>query len=429
MAEPLIFHIDVNSAFLSWEAAYRKKTKPDAVDLRDIPSVIGGNEETRHGIVLAKSPAAKKYGICTGEPLAKARQKCPNLVVAAPHYSLYVENSKRFIELLKKYAPVVEQYSIDEAFCDMSGTQKLYGDPVTFAHILKDEIYNTFGFTVNIGISDKKLLAKMASDFEKPDKVHTLFSNEVPEKLWPLPVDELFTVGKSTAARLRILGIQTIGDLAGTDPELIKAHFKKHGEAIWNYANGNDDSKVTAESAANKSYGNSLTIPYDVTDRETARTILLSLCETVGARIRADKAFIGVISVSIVDSDFHQSSIQETLDTSTNVTETIYETACRLFDKLWKGTPIRLLNVNTSHATSDNYAQIQLFGQEKLEKLSKLNSAIDNIRNRYGEDSIKRARFIKTAVSSDKTDTSKLTHMTGGIGKSKRDARNRNNER
>ena len=426
MAEPLIFHIDVNSAFLSWEAAYRKMTQPDAVDLREIPSVIGGNEATRHGIVLAKSPSAKKYGIRTGEPLAKARQKCPNLVVAPPHYSLYVENSRRFIELLKKYAPVVEQYSIDEAFCDMTGTGKLYGDPVAFAHQLKDEIYDSFGFTVNIGISDKKLLAKMASDFEKPNKVHTLFSAEVPSKLWPLPVEELFTVGKSTAARLRILGIRTIGDLARMDPELIKAHLKKHGEVIWNYANGNDDSKVASESAASKSYGNSITIPQDVTDRETAQTILLSLCETVGARIRADKAYIGVVSVSIVDSDFHQSSIQETLDTATNVTETIYETACRLFDRLWKGAPIRLLNVSTSHPTSDSYAQVQLFGQEKLEKLTKLNSAIDQIRDRFGEDSIKRARFVKVSDPNAADAPSKLTHMTGGIGKSKRDARNQN---
>lgn len=420
MPEPLIFHIDVNSAFLSWEAAYRKLISPDEVDLRTIPSVIGGNEETRHGIVLAKSTSAKKYGIRTGEPLVKARQKCPHLVVAAPHYSLYVENSRRFIDLLKKYAPLVEQYSIDEAFCDMTGTGSLYGDPIAFAHKLKDEIRETLGFTVNIGISDKKLLAKMASDFEKPDKVHTLFVREVPQKLWPLPVDELFTVGKSTAARLRILGIHTIGDLANTDPELLKAHLKKHGEVIWNYANGNDDSKVTVESSASKSYGNSVTIPYDVTDRGTARTILLSLCETVGARIRADKAFIGVVSVSIVDSDFHQSSIQETLDTSTNVTETIYETACRLFDRLWKGSPIRLLNVSTSHPTSSSYSQVQLFGQERLEKLTKLNSAIDQIRDRFGEDAIKRARFVK---SMDNDSSSKLDHMTGGIGKSKRDAR------
>lgn len=425
MAQPLIFHIDVNSAFLSWEASYRQKTHPEKVDLRTIPSVIGGNEETRHGIVLAKSISAKKYGICTGEPIAKARQKCPGLTVVSPHYSLYVENSRRFMDLLKKYAPVVEQYSIDEAFCDMTGTSRLYKDPIAFAYQLKDEIHETLGFTVNIGISDKKMLAKMASDFEKPNKVHTLFSKEIPQKLWPLPIGELFTVGKSTEARLQLLGIHTIGDLAHTNLDFVKAHLKKHGEVIWNYANGNDDSKVQCESSANKSYGNSITIPYDVTDRHAAHIILLSLCETVSARIRADKAFIGVVSVSIVDSDFHQSSIQETLQDSTNVTETIFDSACRLFDKLWHGAPIRLLNVSTSRPTSEHYTQIQLFGQEKLEKLQKLNSAIDQIRDRYGEDSVKRARFIKSSDSSNSNNSAHATpdHMTGGINKSKRTAK------
>lgn len=428
MAQPLIFHIDVNSAFLSWEASYRLKTHPDEADLRTIPSVIGGNEETRHGIVLAKSISAKKYGICTGEPIAKARQKCPNLVVAAPHYSLYVENSQRFIALLKKYVPVVEQYSIDEAFCDMTGTGRLYKDPLAFAHQLKEEIRTSLGFTVNIGFSDKKILAKMASDFEKPDKIHTLFSSEIPQKLWPLPIGELFTVGRSTEARLHLLGIHTIKDLAHTNPELLKSHFKKHGEVIWNYANGIDDSKVESESAANKSYGNSITIPYDVTDRKTAQIILLSLCETVGARIRADKSYIGVVSVSITDSDFRQSSMQETLESNTNVTETIFEAACRLFDRLWNGAPIRLLNVSTSHPTSENYAQVQLFGQERLEKLQKLNSAIDQIRGRYGEDSVKRARFVKPTDASAFSSHRTLDHMTGGIGKSKRNVP-KNNER
>lgn len=425
MSQPLIFHIDVNSAFLSWEASYRRQMHPDEVDLRTIPSVIGGNQETRHGIVLAKSVSAQKYGICTGEPLAQARQKCPHLVIVSPHYSLYVENSQRFITLLEKYAPVVEQYSIDEAFCDMTSTSRLYPDPIAFAYRLKAEIHDTLGFTVNIGISDKKILSKMASDFEKPDKVHTLFSSEISHKLWPLPVGELFTVGKSTETKLRTLGIHTIGDLAHTNPTLLKSHLKKHGEVMWNYANGIDCSKVVSESAANKSYGNSITIPYDVTERKTAQIILLSLCETVSARIRADKAYIGVVSVSITDCDFQQTSMQETLDSSTNVTETIFESACRLFNKLWTGTPIRLLNVSTSHPSTESYTQVQLFGQERLEKLQKLNSAIDQIRNRFGEDSVKRARFIKPSDTnaSNLCSSSSLEHMTGGIGKSKRNAK------
>ena len=189
MPEPIIFHVDVNSAFLSWEAVNRLKKDPDAQDIRDIPAVIGGSEENRHGIVLAKSMKAKSYGICTGEPLVNARKKCPELYVASPDYALYVRSSNQFMELLRHYAPVVEQYSIDEAFCDMTGTTRLYGEPVVFAERLKNEIHSELGFTVNIGVSSNRLLAKMASDFKKPDLVHTLFPAEVPEKMWPLSVN------------------------------------------------------------------------------------------------------------------------------------------------------------------------------------------------------------------------------------------------
>lgn len=408
--ERLIFHIDVNSAFLSWESVRRIKEQTGEPDLRDIAAVIGGDEERRHGIVLAKSNLAKKYGIRTGEPLSHARQKCPNLVVASPHFSFFVEMSKKFMDILYKYAPVVEQYSIDEAFCDMSGTQILYGDPVEFAHKLKKEIYDTLGFTVNIGISTNKLLAKMASDFEKPDKVHTLFPDEITKKLWPLPVGELFLVGPSTAKKLHTFGIFTIEDLAKTDLKFLQTHFKKHGQTIWNYANGIDDSPIEKQEPDNKSYGNSITIHFDVTDRDTALKIILSLCETVGARLRSVHAYISVVSVTITDWEFHSSSKQVTLDCSTNVTERIYDTACQLFDQCWNHTPIRLLGVSTSHATDSAYEQFNLFDSEKYEKLSKLNHAIDTIRGRYGEDSVKRACFVD----------SEHGHMTEGMNKAKR---------
>ena len=410
MPEPIIYHVDVNSAFLSWEAAHRLEEDPAALDLRTIPSVIGGSEKKRHGIVLAKSTPAKKYRIQTGEPLVSARKKCPDLVVAPPNYALYVDCSRRLMELLREFAPVVEQYSIDEAFCDMTGTTRLYGSPVVFAEHLKNKIYSDLGFTVNIGVSSNRLLAKMASDFKKPNLVHTLFPNEIPDKMWPLPVDDLFFVGRSTSRKLHELGIHTIGDLAKCDVSTLRYHFKKHGEVIWNYANGRDVEAITDHKAANKSYGNSITISYDVTDAETAKTFLLSLCETVGARIRMDKAFISVVSVSVMDYNFQRQSHQTTLLTATNVTEVIYETACRLFDQIWNQEPIRQLGVSTSHVTGDDCQQYNLFTSEKNEKLSKLNSAIDSIRTRYGEDSIVRARFINTEQA----------HMTGGLSKEKR---------
>lgn len=406
----LIFHIDVNSAFLSWESARRVREQSGEPDLRELPAVIGGNEERRHGIVLAKSSLAKQYGIKTGEPLAHARQKCPSLTIAPPDFSLYVEMSKKFMDILYRYAPVIEQYSIDEAFCDMSGTEILYGEPESFAHTLKNTIYEELGFTVNIGISTNKLLAKMASEFDKPNKVHTLFPEEIPTKLWPLPVSELFFVGPSTAKKLQAFGILTIKDLAETDLNFLTTHFKKHGRTIWNYANGFDNSPVIKEEPANKCYGNSITIHYDVTDRNTACKILLSLCETVGARLRSESAYISVISITIVDSEFHSASKQVTLSDSTNITERIYQEACTLFDQCWNHNPIRLLGVSTSHATNTSYEQFHLFNSDKYEKFSKLNLAIDSIRQRYGEDSVKRACFVD----------SEYDHMTEGLNKAKR---------
>lgn len=422
MAEPIIYHIDVNSAFLSWEAAYRFEQDANAPDIRTFPSVIGGNEEMRHGIVLAKSPSAKRYGICTGEPLTQARRKCPDLKVYAPNYELYVERSNRFMQLLRRYAPDVEAYSIDEAFCDMTGTTSLYGDPVTFAHKLKDIIHDELHFTVNIGISSNRLLAKMASDFEKPDKVHTLFPNEIIDKFWPLPIEDLFFAGKSSAKKLRSIGITTIGELARSDHDMIVSVLKSHGDTLWNYANGIEVTELTHNTPANKGYGNSLTLPFDVTDSDTARHVLLSLCETVGARIRAAGAYISVVQVQITDHEFHHTSRQMTLSSSTNVTEKIYECVCRLFDQAWDHAPIRLLGVSTSKATTESYEQYDLFDMERNEKLSKLNSAVDKIRNRYGEDAIKRACFVEAESPSTfkETDTKHLPHMTSGMNKAKR---------
>ena len=411
MPDTIIYHIDVNAAFLSWQACYDISIDENAQDIRTIPAVIGGNQEERHGIVLAKSTPAKAYHIQTGEPLVSARKKCPHLAVIPPNFPLYVEKSNAFIELLKRHSPIVEQYSIDEAFCDMTGMEKLHGNPVTFAHTLREEIKNNLGFTVNIGVSNNKLLAKMASDFTKPDRVHTLFPDEIQTKLWPLPIENLFYVGKSTSKKLRFLGIKTIGELAGSDPEIIKAHFKKHGEVIWNYANGIDTDILKDRPDPNKGYGNSITTHFDITDSDTALKIILSLCETVGARIRADNVYISVVSITLVDYEFHHISRQMTLPSSTNVTEKIYDAAAALLEQAWNNTPLRLLGVSTSHASTEKYEQYNLFDMEKYEKLSKLNSAIDSIRNRYGEDSVKRACFIN----------SETDHMGGGLQKAKRD--------
>lgn len=395
MPQSIIFHVDVNSAFLSWEAWHQIHELHKTTDIRLVPSAIGGNQETRHGIVLAKSILAGKAGIRTGEPIANALKKCPGLLCFAPDFSIYERCSKALMDLLSQYAPALQQLSIDEAFLDMTGTEKLYGEPVSFAYKLKDEVYEKLGFTVNIGISSNKLLAKMASDFEKPNKVHTLFSSEIADKMWPLPVSDLLYAGKSSVNKLHNLGIFTIGELAHANPDILQQHLKSHGKNLYSYANGIDTSPVTDQVQARKGYGNSITLPCDVTDADNAKLILLSLCENVGRRIRHGNAYVSVISVTLVDMDFHKTSRQMSLDTGTNITDTIYKSACSLFDQLWSGAPIRLIGVHTAKASEDRFLQYSLFDTCKNEKLERLDCALDNIRSKYGDNAVKRASFLE----------------------------------
>jgi len=407
----VIFHIDVNSAFLSWEAVYRIHHLGGNLDLRNIPSAVGGDVTKRHGIILAKSIPAKKYNIKTGESVPEALRKCPDLVLVPPNYNLYQKSSKAFINILKEYGPVVEQYSIDEAYMDMTGTESLFGKPEDIANKIRERIYRELGFTVNIGISNNKVLAKMASDFKKPDKVHTLWLSEIKDKMWVLPASDLFFVGRATARKLNNLGIKTIGELAQTDLSIIKSHLGKHGEVIWSFANGIDFSAVEPVPPPNKGYGNSTTIAFDVTDVNTAKLVLLSLAETVSARLRDNNVKIKVISVGIRDYNLGYYSHQKKLKTATNITREIYESACQVFDEMWDKVPIRHLGIHTSQVVTEDTRQLNLFDDMDYEKQERLDRAVDDIRKRFGTDSIVRASFIKA----DKVD-----HMSGGISREKR---------
>ena len=400
--DKVIFHVDVNSAFLSWEAVEQLKNGEE-LDLREIPSAVAGDKNKRHGIILAKSTKAKQFGVQTGEPIGDALKKCPNLTLVPPHHHLYSEYSKAFIDILNQFSPSVEKFSIDEAYCDMTGMQTLFGPPLEAAYKIKDRIREELGFTVNIGISTNRLLAKMASDFTKPDRVHTLYPEEIKDKMWVLPVGELFFVGRSTVKKLNTLGIYTIGDLAKTDVEILKAHLKKHGEVIHSFANGIDASVISHEDVKNKGYGNSTTISFDVEDESTAKMILLSLAETVGARLRRDDMVANVVAVNIVDYEFRHYSHQMTLLSPTHSTDDIHRAACSLFDEMWDGTPIRNLGIQTSKVVSDDTArQLNLFDIETDEKKEKLDAAIDHIRNRYGVSAIQRASLVKQDGNDEK---------------------------
>ena len=407
----MIFHIDVNSAFLSWEAVYRLYHLGGKVDLRDEVAAVGGDMAMRHGIILAKSIPAKKYNIKTGESIVEALQKCPQLKLVPPNYSLYERCSAAFMEILRQYSPDVEQYSVDEAFVDMTGTESLWGEPVTAANRIRNQIKEELGFTVNVGVSENKLLAKMASDFQKPDRIHTLWKHEIEMKMWPLPVTDLFFVGRATAKKLFHMGIHTIGELAQSDAIMLKSHLKKHGEVIWAFANGMDVSVVQSEAPANKGYGNSTTIAFDVTDASTAKLVLLALAETVGTRLRAAGVRAEVIAVGIKTFDLQYASHQMTLNNATNITIEIHRCACQLFDSLWNGKVIRHLGIHTSRIKDHmDMRQLDMFDTTDYEKLEHMDATVDKIRMRYGRDSLKRAVFVG----------SRIDHMSGGISREKR---------
>lgn len=357
----IFFHIDVNSAFLSWTALEQLENGSD-IDIRTIPSIVGGDTEKRHGIVLAKSIPAKAYGIQTAEPVVNAFRKCPSLIMVPPNHSMYKERSNALMQYLFNICPEIEQVSIDECYMDYTPIAEKYSSPEEAAAFIKDSVYEKFGFTVNVGISDRKVLAKMASDFKKPNLVHTLYKREIETKLWPLPISSLFMCGGSSAEALRKLGITTIGDLAASDVEIIKAHLKSHGQTLWEYANGIDNSSVGTQPVKAKGIGNSVTLSQDVVTKEAAYTTLLSLAESVGSRVRASKEVAGMVSTEIKYASFQSASHQTTLETPSDSTDTIYRTACRLFDELWSGEPIRLLGIRVSKLVANTEpTQMSLF--------------------------------------------------------------------
>ena len=399
----IIFHIDVNSAFLSWSAVERLKEAPDEVDLRTIPSAVTGDRESRHGVILAKSIPAKKYHVTTGEPTAAALRKCPGLVLVRPDFKVYNRSSRAFIAILRQYAPVVEQVSIDEAFCDMTGTESLYGDMVELAARIRGEIRDTLGFTVNVGISSNKLLAKMASDFKKPDLTHTLYPEEIPEKMWPLPAGELYGVGEATAGKLSSLGIGTIGAIAAADPKRLKEAFgEKMSRYLLRAANGIDDSPVRAVREAEQSYGHSTTLREDLTAESRDRILrqtLLALSDSVAYRMRRDGKKGRTVAVQMRTSDFKDHSRQTQLDAATDSTDVIYQTAVELFESLWNGrSPVRLIGVTVSGLREEEAVQLSLFAdpadEAKKEKLKKLDQMSDAIRNRYGRGAVVRGSLL-----------------------------------
>ena len=384
MKERLIFHIDVNNAFLSWTAVDLLKKGYD-LDIRTVPSVIGGDEEARRGIVTAKSPVAKKMGVVTAEPLYMARRKCPNLMVFPGNYDLYHNESNKLYNYFCLFTDKIERYSIDECFLDMTGTDLLYPDPIKLAYKMKDEIYEKFGYTVNIGIANNKLCAKMASDFEKPNKVHTLFQYEVEKKMWPLPITDLFMVGKSSSKTLIEMGIKTIGELAHTDINLLKKRFKSQGELMHDYANGIDFSAVAPKNARNKSISITETLPKDIETTRELKKILLPQTEKICRQARKAKLYPQTVAVIFKTSDFISYSHQMKLINPTNVTSEVYNHVLEVLSKGWRGEPLRLIGIRIGDFTKDNSRQLSLFDSDSNINSNKIQDVIDNISEKYGD--------------------------------------------
>ena len=386
MKERIIFHVDVNNAFLSWSAVLLLK-KGYPIDIREIPSIIGGSETERRGIVLAKSPVAKRFGIKTAETIYQAKRKCPNLKVFPPNYRWYYEQSTKLFEYLSQYSPVLEKFSIDECFIDMTGTNYLYKDYYQLAIKIKEEIKEKFGFTVNVGIGNNKLCAKMASDFEKPDKVHTLLKEEVEEKLWPLNVGDLFMVGKRTTEELNKLNIFTIKDLAMASDKILERQFKNQARYLKEAAWGIDNTKVEPRSSKTTSISTTETLTHDYTDEEKLKDILFRQTEDVTRELRKQKQYAKTVAVIYKNNSFRNYSAQSKLPYPTNSTKEIYKLVIEIFNKSYKKDPIRLIGVRLADLQETKERQLTLFEENTIEEdqEEEIQKTIDDINQKFGK--------------------------------------------
>ena len=373
----IVFHIDVNSAFLSWSALERLEQNPDSVDLRTIPSAVAGDVASRRGVVTAASIPAKRLGVKSGEPVSAALRLCPNLVLVASNFSYYRRKSAAFLEILKRHSSAVEQFSIDEAFLDMSerfrDRRQEEAAIRTCAAAIQTEIRETLGFTVNVGISENKLLAKMASDFEKPDKIHTLWPEELSEKLYPLPIRALFGVGGQSAEKLLRFGIHTIGEAAATPCEVLQRILgPSAGKAVYQSARGINHSAVRRELPQAKSHSVERTTTTDIEKRNAATELpplLSELAEELSSRLKKANVRAETLVIIAKTSSFQRHTRQQRLLVPSNEKEVLEASARELFSALLEGEDglfskreaLRLVGIGAARLEDPQYQQLSLF--------------------------------------------------------------------
>lgn len=398
-SDRIILHVDCDSAYLSWLSVYQIQ-QHGGPDYRKMLAVVAGDENSRHGIILAKSKLLKPYNIKTGESLMEARIKCPNLVTIPPRYDVFIKCSQKMNDILYQYSPILQRYSIDESFIDISGMVRHYNDPVEVASEIKERIKNELGFTTSVGISTNKLLAKMGSELNKPDGVSTLFPWEIKEKMFPLDIRELFGVGAATEKKLRALNINTIGELANyNDVNVLKQSLKRYGLMLYNFSRGIENSEVRKSNHLfMKGIGNSTTASFDVTTLKDARLIILSLVESVAMRLRESENTCRLVEVSYVDKSFIRYSRQRKISFATDSTKKITQIAYELFDEVWKGEPVRKFGVRLSELCTNEFTQSTLFDDKDIDKQKKIDTVIDNLRLRFGSKSVTRGVLLNSGI-------------------------------
>lgn len=390
-APKVIFLVDMNAFFIGCEAL-------GDPSLRVKPAAVAGDPKRRSGIILTANYAARRFGVQTTMTIYQAQKLCPGLVLIPPHRELYQKKSHEVMALFGEFTPVVEQNSIDEAWLDMTGTEALWGIPPEAARKIMGRINGELGLWCSIGISENKFLAKMAADLKKPQGITELWERDVPLKLWPLPVSDLYGIGRQTAFKLRDMGLHTIGDLAAADGASLRARFGKFGREIHRLANGLDDSPVVShEKGAMKSVGRSTTLPQDITDLHSAREQMAELAEEVGTDLRRHGKKGSTVQITLKYADFRTITRQKKV-TPTNLTRQILAAAWELLGQNWTSRPVRLLGVSVSgfERTAEE-GQLSLFGEQgggREEKEEKLEKAVDSIRGRFGNGSVRRASAL-----------------------------------
>ena len=391
-------HIDVNNAFLSWLAVLLLK-EGYKTDIRNTYAVIGGDEKARRGIVLAKSTPAKKKGVVTAETIYSARKKCPGLKVYPPNYNWYKQMSDSMFNLISEYTPDIEKMSIDECFVDYTPVKHLYGDEIEFAYKIKKEIKEKLGFTVNVGVANNKICAKMASDLSKPDKVHTIFKEEVHEKMWPLPVNELFGIGKRTSEKLSNLGVKTIGDLANYNENELYKYFKNMAHDMIASANGIGSDFVNNEKEDPKGIGNETTLNHNIYHKEELYPYLLALSENVTLRLRKQEKYAYVIVVTLKDKYFKRTSHQKKLVNATNLTEEVFKVTKEILGEMDVNDGVRLIGVRLDHLVDTSVHQVSLFEDiENRDDNKALEKTVDELKEKYGFKVIDKASLSEVRV-------------------------------